>query len=287
MDSLTKINVPVNQRIRTIDSLNQIKDKKLSTISGKVEEIKTNSIDKIRQLNLPPEFQEKLNEYTAVIDKLDVTLPTSQFKVPDLQLPIDLNLSMPDLNNVLEDGLSNLPELNIGGAEGISQNVSQLGELADGIPKDISSENLAQAAETNLAKISEIGEVKDQLGDMPAIPMSSEEEAGKELIKQAKEVAVDHFAGKEQEVKSAMDQISKYKKKFPNINNLEELAKQIKRKPTNEMKGKPFIERIVPGIVFQIQKKNDELFVDFNPYVGYRFTGKRCTSVGTVVVIAR
>ena len=54
------------------------------------------------------------------------------------------------------------------------------------------------------------------------------------------------------------------------FNNLEELAR---RRP-NEMHGKPLIERIIPGIALQIQKKNDELLVDFNPYAGYRFTGK-------------
>jgi hypothetical protein len=31
---------------------------------------------------------------------------------------------------------------------------------------------------------------------------------------------------------------------------------------------------MVPGIGMQIQKKGDDLLVDFNPYVGYRFTGR-------------
>jgi hypothetical protein len=46
------------------------------------------------------------------------------------------------------------------------------------------------------------------------------------------------------------------------------------------MKGKPTIERIIPGIAIQLQKKNDELLTDFNPYLGYRFTGRVTAGLG-------
>jgi hypothetical protein len=45
------------------------------------------------------------------------------------------------------------------------------------------------------------------------------------------------------------------------------------------MHGKPLIERLVPGLSLQVQKRNDWWF-DFNPYVGYRFTGKITAGLG-------
>jgi hypothetical protein len=45
------------------------------------------------------------------------------------------------------------------------------------------------------------------------------------------------------------------------------------------MHGKPLRERLVPGLSIQIQKRNDWWF-DFNPYLGYRFTGRITAGVG-------
>ena len=46
------------------------------------------------------------------------------------------------------------------------------------------------------------------------------------------------------------------------------------------MKGKPLIERIIPGIAFQIQRKGEDMLVDFGPYAGYRFTGRITAGLG-------
>src|SRR5260221_1683222 len=45
------------------------------------------------------------------------------------------------------------------------------------------------------------------------------------------------------------------------------------------MHCKPLIERLLPGLNFQIQKKND-LLLDFNPYIGYRITGRFTSGIG-------
>lgn len=278
-DSLINMNKLTNKFIRGIDSLNQIKDEQLSVIEDKIEQIKANFLNKTGHLNIPPDFQEKIEKYEDVFSWVNTTLPSTQFQVQDLHLPDHFNSSMTAINNLPGGSLPNLPETGLGATEAISENVSQVGELSDAVPKNLNTENLGQAAEASFVKINEIDAVKDQMGNLPTNPLTSEEEIRKELINQAKDAAVDHFAGKEQELKPVMDQISKYKKRFSNVNNLKELERYIKKRP-NEMKGKPVIERIVPGIVFQIQKKNDELYVDFNPYVGYRFTGKLTAGLG-------
>jgi hypothetical protein len=46
--------------------------------------------------------------------------------------------------------------------------------------------------------------------------------------------------------------------------------------------SKPLIERVVPGISFQILKRGNDVLVDFNPYAGYRFTGRLTTGGGWV-----
>jgi hypothetical protein len=130
--------------------------------------------------------------------------------------------------------------------------------------------------ENRVTQISEVAVIQEQLGTLPTSQVFSPEQTKEQLLEIAKEAAVDHFAGKESELKAAMELMAKYKKKFISFNGLEELT----RKRPNEMQGKPLVERIIPGIAMQIQKKNDELMVDFNPYAGYRFTGKLTTGIG-------
>ncbi len=73
-----------------------------------------------------------------------------------------------------------------------------------------------------------------------------------------------------------MQSISKYKQKFSTITSLNDIPK----KAPNEMKGKPLIERIVPGLALQLQKKNDDFFLDINPYIAYRFTKRFSSGAG-------
>jgi len=96
-----------------------------------------------------------------------------------------------------------------------------------------------------------------------------------EVIKQAPEIAVDYFAGKEAVLQAAMNQMSKLKAKYSSLNSLKDIPKHI----PNEMKGKPLIERIVPGIALQIQKSSN-ILLDYNPLIGYRITGRFTTGAG-------
>jgi hypothetical protein len=95
-------------------------------------------------------------------------------------------------------------------------------------------------------------------------------------LQKGKQEAMNHFAGKEQVLQAAMEKVSKYKQKYSSLQSIHDLPK---RRP-NEMRGKPFRERLVPGIAFQIQRKSNDLLVDFNVYAGYRFTGKFTSGLG-------
>src|SRR5690606_10240301 len=126
-------------------------------------------------------------------------------------------------------------------------------------------------------RIAEVGAVKEQLqladgirdnAFMEAAEKMKDPEALKEEVKQqAVKQAVNHFAGKEEVLQSAMEKMSQYKTKYESLNGLSEIRKRL----PNAMHGKPFIERIVPGVAFQILRK-DDLFLDVNPYIGYRIS---------------
>lgn len=98
----------------------------------------------------------------------------------------------------------------------------------------------------------------------------------KELKEKAKKAAVDHFAGKEEQLKAAMEKMSKYKQKYSSMKRIKDLT----QKRRNEMSDKPLIERIVPGLGIQFQKRGENLLVDFNPYAGYRFTSRIVAGTG-------
>ncbi len=95
-------------------------------------------------------------------------------------------------------------------------------------------------------------------------------------MEQAKKVAVDHLAAKQEQLRAAMEKIAKYKKKYSSLNGIKELSE----KPRNDMRDKPLIERVVPGLAMQLQKRSEDLLVDFNPYAAYRFTKRLNGGIG-------
>ncbi len=94
---------------------------------------------------------------------------------------------------------------------------------------------------------------------------------------QAQKEVVNHFAGREKILAGALSKLDNAKVKYPNKTAITELTKGV----YNEMNGKPFIERIVPGIVMQVQTKKDVL-IDLNPLVGYRISHKWTAGIGWV-----
>lgn len=140
----------------------------------------------------------------------------------------------------------------------VDSSVGQLREV-DAVKEQV---NLAEGVKNN-----EFMERADQLKD----PAALQQEAKEQVVQKA----VNHFAGKEEVLKQAMEKMAKYKQKYESLSSLSD----IKKRPPNPMKKKPFIERLVPGVALQIQQKNDLLF-DVNPYLGYRLTGRLTSGMG-------
>ncbi len=286
VDSLQRLGQNTDRLVAKLDSLNQWKAETIKGITSRVEQLKSSLDERVNNLNLPPEMKDKANKFTAMINKLDIT-------IPDTSLPSSfqeyINMSVPDVSAI---EVPNIPFVDIGdplknvtNLDSPSVSVGDFGEqikehqgTISQLPTDL--DGAAKLAEEQAQKIGEIGNVQTELGKVgeltsTASTLQDQEKLKKELVQEVQKQAIDHFADKKDHLDNAMQSISKYKQKFSTVTSLNDIPK----KAPNEMKGKPLIERIVPGLAFQLQKKDDDLLVDFNLYFGYRFT-KRFTAGG-------
>ena len=277
IDSLQALQLPIEKYTKQIDSIRQKQTQLMAEVNEKSLGLMNKAKGNIEQWQskLKTDFGlEKLNLPAAELPQLN--LPTD-FNIPKLGVPEfqSLNLS-PDLASIN----SKLP---FNSFDGLKEWQGKLGGLQDF--KSIKS-NPDKAIENALTKIDGVNELEDKLN----VGGLENSEAGKilqnaknpEALKQTameevKKEAINHFAGKEQVLQSAMEQVSKYKQKYSSVGSLSEI--QNMKRPPNPLKGKPFIERLVPGIAIQIHSKH-YLNFDFNPYAGYKITPKFTAGLG-------
>jgi hypothetical protein len=288
IDSLNHFKLPTEEYTKKLDSLNSVLFETINKANGKIQSIKQSVTERINSLSLPPELQSKVSQVTSSLDKLNLSSLST-----GINSPIDLNGLNTSLDQFIPSvdlkGISNLPSVD--GMPDIGKNTGNGSDLTNGLTEQTGAvqqgldeiatgatqvNQLDKLAESQVMKLDAVKDLNEMTGNLPTNPLTSEEEAKKQLLNQAKEIAVDHFAGKEDVLKSAMDKISKYKQKYPSISSLSEIPKR----PPNPMKGKPLIERIVPGIQFQIFQKQGNFLTDFNVYAGYRVNGRLTTGIG-------
>jgi hypothetical protein len=297
-DSARNLNLPTNQYTKKIDSLTQLRDGHLAGVKNKADILKQKSTQKINSLKLPPEISKEANGFTQGLNKLDVSLPQSDLNFPTMpslagKIP---GISAPGVNTPALPGVStpgvdtSLP--NVGGVKtpGVLNDAKQLSdqtkeitdktkEVTDKVVTPPSKEEIAKEAtkeaESRVKDSAPVKDVTEKLELPGDNPLKDGQVSQDELKEQVKKQAVNHFAGKEQQVQKAMDEMSKLKQKYSSVQSIKDLPK----KAPNPMKEKPFIERIVPGIAFQILLKNEWL-TDFNPYVGYKFNGRITAGFG-------
>jgi hypothetical protein len=222
----------------------------------------------ISELNIPDTGLPQLPN--ADLGNLD--LP----EMPELSIPEmkDINLS-PDLSSINE-------KINFGGLDqldGIKEKLGGATEQIDAL-KNISSDP-DKAITTTLENVQEVGALKEELAGVDALKNNEFMETAEmlknpETIKtEVVEKAVNHFAGKEEVLQQAMQTMAKYKQKYESLNSLSD----IKKRPPNPLKGKPFVERLLPGVGLQVLR-NDDLFLDVNPYIGYRIYPRLTAGAG-------
>jgi hypothetical protein len=299
IDSLNNLKLPSNKLIHKLDSLSQLHQKVEKDFNGKVDQLKSKTIGNLDKIEMTPEMKGPVEEFTQKINGFGVT--NNDFvKIPSLQLPgysipkIDELGNLPSTDKIT--GLANLPSANkITGLGNIRKTDAPLGNIGDvtkqveGLGSDVKNvsqgnlnevKEIPKAAEAQVAKMAGVDELQKQSGIVDGYKQKLATMNDADAIKQqgmdmVQKEAMNHFAGKEKELQAAMDKMSKYKSKYNSVSSLKDLPKR----PPNVMKGKPFIERVVPGVFLQFQLKNSWLF-DVNPYTGYKLSGRFIPGIG-------
>lgn len=290
LDSLSSFSRYTTRVTRALDSLNNHRDSILSKLNSRLQMLKDKTVGKLNDLELPPQLSGKVNDVTSRIRGFQI--PAADLNIPGVSggnglgiVKLDnLNLQSPvqDLGLDQVKGLTNMQD-NVGGLTDVTGKVGDYGKDLQQITKgDLGGlKDLPGAAESKVGELSGVNEIKEQTQVLDeykemAGQIQNPDSLKEFAIQEVKRVAINHFAGKEEQLKQAMETIAKYKSKYPSLNSISEVTKR----PPNEMKGKPLSERIVPGIGIQIQKKGEDLLADFNPYAGYKFTGRIMAGMG-------
>ncbi len=300
IDSLSSIGMPTEKYTAKLDSVNTKYAETVSSLNNKIEKLKSNTIGKMNDLQLPPELQQQVSSITQNVDgfKLagkDLNIPALHVNSPIAGLENPWG-SLDGLNTSIDSPIGKVGEIDgLKDIQGSLGNVSEItgkaGEIT-GKAGDLGNlqQQLPQTHETEAAEAvgldklptdqMSVDKLTGQTGEAGALLNSAQNpEALKEqAVQQVQQQAVNHFAGKEEQLQKAMEQMAKLKQKYSSLNSLSEVGK----KRPNEMRNKTFRERLLPGIALQIFKKGDNFTVDFNPYVGYRFTGRFTAGPGWV-----
>jgi hypothetical protein len=310
IDSLRNLDLPASPDMQKFDSLLAKRDALILEVENKKQELLTQTRDKLETWRSKVADKLGLNKITSpnipgvnhpgreLADKVP-DLP--QMDIPDLpgaKLP-DMNFTNLDIPEMPELSVPELQNLDLSpDLASISKSVKlpefdKLGNIQSHLGKGKEALSSVSSLTTDtdgvinasVDRISEVGDIKEQLQlseglreneFMEAAEKLKDPEALKEELKeQALKKAVDHFAGKEDVLQAAMDKMAKYKTKYESLNSLSDL----KKRPPNPMKGKALVERLIPGVAFQILRK-DDLFLDVNPYVGYRISGRLTSGFG-------
>lgn len=308
IDSLKGLDLPTERYTRKLDSLNNVgpekyvqqAQQKITSVQDKVNKPISNIEDKINEklsvINKETGGKSGLPGSVDLPGNIDLNkdlkLPDAKLpdaKLPDVKLPdanLDTSLKIPDVPGLKVENpvgqLKSIDELKnvqekIGNVSEITDKAQEYGNdvknIADGKLGEVKS--IPDAIENKAKELDEIKELEKHqgLGEMDKYKdmadAAKDPEAMKELAKeQVLTYAKNHFAGKEKALQAGMEQLSKLKQKYPDMPTPEQMKKRV----YNAMNGKPLIERLVPGLTFQVQKTNN-ILVDINPVLAFRISG--------------
>lgn len=279
VDSLSALSLSPEPYASRLDSLVHRKVGMLAEIRDAQQ--KLNSQTKAKLDGWKQKLQSKLDSLNINASLPGATIPDlANFDLPDFDLPevpaitapdFSLPELSPDLARLNKDLVFATPE----GLGKIQGNLPGISEQAAGLKSLLGDP--AQAAEKALGEVEVVSDLQGQLKNELPVP-ATEQEAKDQLL----DKAIDHFAGQEDKLKQAMQQVARYKQKYPSVQSLSDLPKR----PPNPMKGKPLAERLVPGLALQYQYKN-AYALDLNFYAGYRLNGRITAGMGWNYRLAR
>lgn len=308
IDSLNQLQLPTEKYTRLLDSLNQIPNNSLNKANEKVAGVqsKVNAVQE--KVNSPANKVERVVNEKLNLMKSEggegANLP-GNLNLPGADAPgvpgVDGSLPSTDLgldqSGIGGLGGTGIPDLKgelpaVDELNGIQEEFGKVGEVTSQAGsysedlKNISSGNLEEVKqvpekmESEAVKMSNadmLSEKSQELdGYKQMIAAGGDKEALKQqALQQAPKLAKNHFKGQEAALQEAINKVNSYKKKYTELIDLENIPK---RKP-NAMKDKPLIERLVPGMTFQIQK-SESVWLDYNPSLSYLISGRFVAGLG-------
>jgi hypothetical protein len=260
IDSLTALNLPVVDLNDKLDSIKESRISKLQELEIKWDETRSRHTASIRELNLPPPWDQPQSNLLAATEKLDLNLPKTDFSLPSFSPDQPLGLDLPGIESPVRDIDLNKPEI-----PGLpSAELEQVKQYTDQV-KAIKEGKVDDVIDNQLRGIEEISGLQEQQSQFE-MPELDPNKAKQQYVSMARQAAKEHFAQKFDQVDDAMKKMSKLKQKYSSVQSVKDLPK---RRP-NEMRDKPFVERLVPAINLQLMQRNVWM-LDVNPSVGYRF----------------
>ncbi len=310
IDSLTKLKLPTTKLTHRLDSINKISSAKLAELNQKLGALKQKATKDLNALELPPQLKEPVQKLTQSISGYNIPmvngkipgidpslqLPQIGGQLPTLgtQLPGNLNTSLP--GNLTVPGVSSPVNGQVPGVTnpaGIANPIGQLSNISSQVngygqdAKNIAQGNISQvknldkAAEKELMKSSVGAELKGKTAEVDQMKKklaTRPDSAAVTMVKQeVMKEATNHFKGQEAVLTEAMDKLSKLKTKYSDVKSMADLPKKL----PNPLHDKPFIERIVPGITFQIISTG-ALVLDANAGAMYKISPRLSAGAGWV-----
>ena len=236
IDSVQRLNMATRKYKKKLERLVECRQKMEAQFTKKLKALKAKTTDKLTSLNLPPEYKEPLNELTNKINEVNLSsakIRLDELNIPGYSLQSEAISSLTDrTSNLANIGELDLPNMQTGDVvtqvhgeieTAVPDNVGNVTNQAQAYQQDIKNisegnfadvQKLSETLESEVSKIEGTDELQKQSGvidehkarlDKLADPNNAKEEA----IEMAKEAAVDHFAGKQEQLKAAMERISK------------------------------------------------------------------------------
>lgn len=271
IDSLTTLNLPTLDLNPKLDSAQKARMSKLRELETSWNTKKDKHTSAITGLNLPPPWDQAQEGLAAATSKLDLNLPISKANLPSFSLDQPLNIDLPGVDSPLGELDLNKPQL----SDLKSDELNQLQGYAKDA-KSIKEGKVDEVVDNQVKKIDGVSAFEEQKSQME-VPAMDPAKAKQQYLNMARASAMEHFAGKFDQVDNAMSNMSKLKKKYASVQSVKNLPK---RKP-NEMTDKPFVERLVPSFNLQLMQRNVWM-LDVNPSLGYRFNPHFSTGIGWV-----
>lgn len=291
LDSLNKLELPKSKRLHKMDSVMKATQAKVNKkIRASTDSLSAKANETINRYE--QKLQEKSQRLDSLAEKFDlnieqpnvnVQIDPAEFKMPEVGSP---EFEKPDFLGLAMPGL-NLPSLNVPvidnateAIDEVSQAANKAGKYAEKLEEikdvDIKEEakKLPEELEEQATKIEGVENVNHEMAKTDKIKDQLEElktqadpaNATNEIKKRSKKVLINHMAGKEEVINKGLQQMEKYQKKY---NTLHDIRKLPEKKPNN-MKGKPFIERITPGLQFEVTASDGQWkAIDISPSFEY------------------